>query len=190
MVLNNEILKNNSKVLADNHYRYMVLDVAHMVDSEMFDRFESSLQILNVRNAFEMINQLWRNMQVKKELDVTILNAVIDVIYNHEPFSQEQLKQFFTTMKEFEKALRAFRPFNAALDSVFINDEVEMLLLGISLNVQKANKEIIEKHEGISEKYSNAKYHYFEDKIDYRTFISTLEDLFKDLEQPGKDKAA
>lgn len=190
MVLNSEILKNNSRVLADNHYKYMILDVAHMVDSEMFDRFESSLQILNVRNAFEMINQLWRDMEVIKELDVTILNPVIDAIYKQEPFNQEQLKQFFTTMKEFEKALRAFRPFNAALDSVFINDEVEMFLLGISLDVQKANKEAIENHEGISEKYNNAKYEYFEDKTDYKTFISTLEDLFKDLEQPGKDEAA
>ena len=189
MILNSEILRSSSKLLADNYLKYMVLDVAHMVDSEMFDRFEHSLQILNVRNAFEMINQLWRNMEVKKELDTSILNPVIDAVYKQEPFNPEQFKQFFTTMKEFEKALRAFRPFNPALDSVFIDDEVEMFLLGVSLDVQKANKKEIEKHEGISEKYNKAKYFFYEDKTNYKTFISTVKDIFKDLEEPG-DKAA
>jgi hypothetical protein len=57
------------------------------------------------------------------------------------------------------------------------------------MEVQKINKKEIDKHEGISEKYNNAKYEYFESKINYKTFISKVEDLFKDLEEPG-DKAA
>ena len=189
MVLNSEILRNNPKVLADNHFNYMVLDVSHVVDSEMYDRFEYSLNITNARNAFEMINQLWKDLGVKRELDVSIFNPITDAIYSEEPFTDKQLKHYFSVMKEFEETLTAFRSFNASLDNVFIQDRIEMVLMGVSLKTQENNSKKLEAHEGVGDRFGSAKYNYYNGKIDYKTFLSLTKDIFKELEEPG-EKAA
>ena len=191
MILSTDYLKNNMDEIIKHPYNYMILSMKDIVDSDTFSSFEYGLNILYARNVFEMVNQLWRNMGVKRELDVSIFNEVTDAIYSQKPFSEKQIKEYFTVMKEFEGVVKAFRSFNGELETVCIDSDIELMLLGWSFDWQKqtVNSDKLHSCDGLVDQYSDIKWKYFEGEIDLKKFLSQVDKLFNEAKK-SNGKAA
>jgi hypothetical protein len=172
MVLPTSYVKINLNDIKENAGNYMVFNAKHLNFSEDKKRVGCAMEAVMLCNSINWANNLIKEMGSKKRLNVDIIFEASKAVLMGRAFTDDELYQFYKTMREIEAFGNAIEKFNT--DDLFLSYELEFTLLGVSLENQKENTD---KEREIHEKYGDAKF----SGLDLNSFIKEAKRISKEF---------
>lgn len=178
--------KNTSKLVKENH-NYVVIDVEHFQYHHEQKRFEYTIQIMDVCNTLRNANDMYKKLGINKSFNFNILYDVAKATVSEEPFNNKQIKEYYKLMAEIEVFAIGIQSFYGGTDSLMIDTEVELLLLGVDHNKQSKLLDIDEKGQHHDD-FHNLRGQVLTGDKSVDVFINEVADLIENtLRQANKD---
>ena len=113
------------------HRKYRILDISHLSDEADREKFNYSIEILDVMNYYSKINDMFKKLGFKKEIDYSILLEAITYLLQDKPFSDEQLTRYFQLDLEVNH-ITGSMDMIVEYEDYMISYEAEFILLGLT----------------------------------------------------------
>jgi len=172
MVLPTSYVKINLNDIKEHTDNYMVFSTKRLNFSEDKKRVGCAMEAVMLCNSLKWANNLYKEMGSKKRLNVDIIFEASKAVLMGRAFTDDELYQFYQTMREILAFGNAIEKFNT--DDLFLSYELEFFLLGISLKNQKKNTD---KEKELHEMYGDAKF----SGLDLDSFIKEAKRISKEF---------
>lgn len=117
----------------------MIFDSEHLMYKEDRLRVSSAMEATMLTGAIIWANDLYKAMGSKKRIDIDIIIDASKAMLTDQPFTDEEILRFFTTMQDLEDFSKMVEKFNEM--ELYLSYELEFVLLGVPLKTQLANEE-------------------------------------------------
>lgn len=194
MMLSKDYWTGQIEDMKSRPYEYHVLKNVFTYREDI-ERFEYGVHIANLCNTLRIYNKFTKEIQ-GKEIDYTILSKVFIAVYQDEPFTDEELEQFYKFNTELESLGKAMESFSSNLaEHTYIYSEVEIMMLGFQLSKQERLRRLNDEEWGfISDRFFSLKWEVLKGKRTVKSLkkatLHLLETALQEEEEKAKDKAA
>lgn len=179
MVLHENYWLEHLAKMKDESYSFKVLNTKHIQFPEDNKRLDFGIELVNLLNSLAMINQFFKNGEIKREIDFSILYSVIRAVYNNEFFTDAQLEDFYKFNRELEGLAKAMQSVAPDLtEHLFVSTDVEMMLIGFDFN-KVMLLESIDKGGTTGDEFFNLKWKVIKNKMTVKQFKEASLKLLK-----------
>jgi len=159
MFLSTSLIKQRPDSFIDNVHNHLIMQI----DQYQYDRelitLKASIEIMNTCNSLKIVNDFYRDNNIHKRIDFSILIEVTDALFNNKMFTDEKAQEFFffiNLLDNFIESASSFSP--STTERMGLSYEIELFILGYDLLEQETPEFRTRKNEIFSDgSYSQSK---------------------------------
>ena len=189
MVVPHDYWTENILKIQEESYKYALLRTEHLERADMEEQFFYNLQVLNMLSTLTYSNKMFQSMGSKKRFNMNILFDVQKAVLNDEPLSLKKAEVYFKLMAEFEVFVNEAKKLSPDIADIYIDTDVEMLLLGFTFKKQALIKSDKERGK-LGDLFFKLKYECIEGKISFKDFYEEASETFEDYLPADLGKAS
>lgn len=163
------------------HRKYGILDISHLPGDTARAKFDYAIEILDMLYFYYEVNNVFKKLGFKKEIDPSILYETITHVFQDKPFSDEQLTRYFQLKREFKHITDSMGNI-LDYEDYMISWEVEFNLLGLTYDEYKRAEDDLQ--DSLFDNYATSSYKMEIDQWSIDEFIARA----KELLNPIKDR--
>ncbi|SHG34529.1 hypothetical protein SAMN05444483_10980 [Salegentibacter echinorum] len=174
MILSSTSWKEQTELMKERTFDYMVLETKIYEFTEDKDRLQPGVYIANLCNILRMVNESFDKAGIPGKIEFSIMGEVLTSIYTDTSLNNEQLERFFALNQKMEKTARAFQGISTMVDDLYFSSEIIQHMIGFDVNRQQQFRNIDEN------KYGRTDESFFELYFDFLEGKMTVQEFKKE----------